>query len=695
VGEGLKKRVFDALRFSIEGFLSFEPNHLSAVDHLESSRQNSLILLYRLLFILFAEDRKLLPFRVDRAYTDNRSLGRFRDEIASRLDHIEDGREAEYPAESCALWDDLLTLFDLIDRGAARYKVPAYNGGLFDSASHPFLSVNKLPDRFLARVIDQLGRAPDPAHPTGGVVRVDYRDLAIQHLGNVYEGLLELQPHFASEDMIVVRKAAKDEERVIPNRPPIPQGFVPLGVAYKKGSVYLLTEKGERRASGSYYTPNDIVDDIVEATLGPVCDGIHRGLQEEIASLERQMIASSGKEREALATDLQNLRVGFDRRILRLCVLDPAMGSGHFLLRTCQYLAEQIATNPNTRDPIEENLQGEESTLTYWKRRVVESCLYGVDRNPLAVELAKLALWLETVAVAHPLTFLDYRLREGDSLVGASIDVLHGLPDAPPLVANQFREELQSGLPAFFQALQEIHETPSNSVLQVKQKEKLLRERLEPVREPFRRVADLWCATFFQRPARLSLEDYHKATSKLRTPRLLRSLLNESPFHELLLAQDAHGVRPFHWELEFPEVFFDSDKPRENPGFQAILGNPPYDVLSEKEIGRDVAHVKQFYKFWPLYQPSFVGKNNLYKLFVCRALGLLAEGGRLGFITPMPILGDEQASGVRKEILRVGAFSKIEAFPQKDIPSKRVFPDAKLSRSYFKTLRKTIMKQAI
>lgn len=680
VGEGLKQRVFDALRFSIEGFLSHEPNQLSPVSDLESSRQNSLILLYRLLFILFAEDRKLLPYHIDRSYTDNRSLGRFRDEIASKLDRIEDGREPEYPPESCALWDDLLTLFDLIDRGAARYKVPAYNGGLFDGGSHVFLSANKMPDRYLARVIDQLARAPDPAHPAGGIVRVDYRDLAIQHLGNVYEGLLELQPHFASEDMIVVRKAADDEVRVIPNRPPIARGFVPTGITYRKGSVYLLTEKGERRASGSYYTPNDIVDDIVEATLGPVCKEIDRSLHEEITNVERRIGQSTGKEREALSDNLLKLRTDYDQRILRLRILDPAMGSGHFLLRACQYLAEQIATNPNTRDPIAERLQGEESTLTYWKRRVVETCLYGVDRNPLAVELAKLALWLETVAVEHPLTFLDYRFRDGDSLIGASLDVLHGLPDAPPLVTNQFKEGLRANLPAFFQELQNIEDTPSDTVLQVKQKEKLLHEKLEPTREPFRRVADLWCSTFFVAPStRLTLEDYRRATSKLRTPRALRALLNESPFKELLQAQKEEGVTPFHWELEFPEVFFDAERPRPNPGFDAILGNPPYDVLSEKEIGRDLSHLKAFYRFWPLYQPSFIGKNNLYKLFVCRALGLLSEGGRLGFITPMPILGDEQASGVRKEILRLGAFAKIEAFPQKDNPAKRVFPDAKLS----------------
>lgn len=689
VGEGLKQRVFDALRFSIEGFLSHEPNQLAPDADLETCRQNSLILLYRLLFILFAEDRKLLPYHVDRAYTDNRSLGRFRDEISSRLDRIEDSREPEYPPQSCGLWDDLLTLFDLIDRGASRYKVPAYNGGLFDSGRHPFLSERKMPDRYLARVIDQLARAPDPAHPTGGVVRVDYRDLAIQHLGNVYEGLLELQPHFASEDMVVVRKASDDEERVVPSRQPPPRGFVSAGITYKKGSVYLLTEKGERRASGSYYTPNDIVDDIVDATLGPLCDEIDNTIRQEITNTEQQIARSTGSDRETLGLNLRQLRADFDRRVLGLRVLDPAMGSGHFLLRACQYLAEQIATNPHTRDPIAEKLQGDESTLAYWKRRVVETCLYGVDRNALAVELAKLALWLETVAVDHPLTFLDYRLRHGDSLIGASLDLLHALPDAPPLMTNYFKDELREALPAFFQAFQEIQSTPSNTVEQVKQKDKLFREKLEPARDPFRRVADLWCSVFFVPPAaRPSLDDYRKAAGKLKTPRALRALLNQPPFQQLLQAPAAEGITPFHWQLEFPEVFFEDQEPRPNPGFHAVLGNPPYDVLSEKEIGRDLSHVKEFYRFWTLYQPSFVGKNNLYKLFVCKALDLLTEGGRLGFITPMPILGDEQASGVRKEILRTGAFTKIEAFPQKDNPAKRVFPDAKLSTAIV-TLQKT------
>ena len=143
---------------------------------------------------MFAEDRRLLPYRMNRNYTDNRSLGRHRDEIASRLDRIKNDMEADFPHDSTAIWEDLQSLFDLVDAGHRRYDVTEYNGGLFDSEAHPFLNENCIADPYMARVIDQLGRAVDPLHPRAGLFRVDYRDLAIQHLGDIYEGLLELQP---------------------------------------------------------------------------------------------------------------------------------------------------------------------------------------------------------------------------------------------------------------------------------------------------------------------------------------------------------------------------------------------------------------------------------------------------------------------------------------------------------------------
>jgi len=219
VGEDLKERVFEALRICIEGFLSVPENQLNPEYDLELCKSQSLILLYRLLFIMFAEDRSLLPYRVNRTYTRNRSLARHRDQIASRLDARD---EEEYSSAEFSLWDDVTDLFDLIENGHGTYGVPAY-GGLFDAEQSDFLATKRIPDSHLAHVIDQLGRARDPAHPKDdGLFRVDYRDLAVQQLGGVYEGLLELVPRYATNRMIVVRQLRGDRrtERVLPTGEP-------------------------------------------------------------------------------------------------------------------------------------------------------------------------------------------------------------------------------------------------------------------------------------------------------------------------------------------------------------------------------------------------------------------------------------------------------------------------------------------
>src|SRR5262249_29132413 len=133
--------------------------------------------------------------------------------------------------------------------------------------------------------------------------------------------------------------------------------------------------------------------------------------------------------------------------LLQLRVLDPSMGSGHFLLRACQYLAEEIATNPHTSLPdVPAGSQGE-ATIAYWKRQVVEKCLFGVDMNSLAVELAKLALWLETVAANQPLSFLDHHLRHGNSLVGATVSRMGSLPYEGELHSHAFADSVKETLP--------------------------------------------------------------------------------------------------------------------------------------------------------------------------------------------------------------------------------------------------------
>ena len=170
------------------------------------------------------------------------------------------------------------------------------------------------------------------------------------------------------------------------------------------------------------------------------------------------------------------------------------MGSGHFLIRACQYLAEEIATNPYTSDPGADDLDGDESTITFWKRRVAENCIHGVDVNPMAVELAKLALWLETVAADAPLTFLDHHLQCGDSLMGVTIKRLNSLPGDEGLLEGQFTREVEAALPALLEPLAAISDIKSDTAEHVKDRERIYKRRFRPGLRRFSAIADLWTA---------------------------------------------------------------------------------------------------------------------------------------------------------------------------------------------------------
>ena len=678
VGEELKDRVFEALRLSVEGFISHAPNALDADVDLQLCQEQSLLLLYRILFVLYGEDRGLLPYRTNRTYTNNRSLARRRDEVAGRLDQVAQGiRVADYDPASTTLWDDLKDLFDLIDNGHRTYGVQAYNGGLFDTEANPFLAQKALPDWYLARIVDQLGRAPQPGRPSYELYRVDYRDLAIQQLGSVYEGLLELKPRFAAVDMHVVRSANGKQERVVPALGPVPDGFIAIDVSYRQGTIYLATDKGERRRTGSYYTPDHIVDHIVETALGARCAEINQALNSELAAL-RVILGETqdGPEIARLQAELAALERSYDERILDIKVLDPAMGSGHFLIRACQYLAEDIATNPHTFDAAIEAATGDEPTIIYWKRRVAENCLHGVDLNRMAVELAKLALWLETAAADAPLTFLDHHLRYGDSVVGARIDRIGSLPRDRGLMSGQFSAAVETALPSLLAPLQTIAEIGSATVDEVHRKEEIFRRQFLPVQRRFCAIADLWVKAAML-PRSVDRRHYAELIGALSTPRaferMLQTIAETAP-------ETTVATIPFHWELAFPHVFLRPDRAR---GFDVIIGNPPYEVISSAETNQDVGPLKRFIANDTSLDATAVGKNNLYKIFIARSVELLADGGYLSFIVPMAVLGDEQASGIRGLLLDQGAFQAVHAFPQKDNVAARVFADAKLSTALF------------
>lgn len=672
VGGELKENVYQALNILGQGFLKTLGNDLRET-HLKEIHDNSLILLYRLLFILYAEYRGLLPIGGNRLYTEGYSLDALKKEIAARLD-----RSELIATSTHGYWNKLKELFEIINIGNTELEVHPYNGGLFDPKKHKFLEKYRVGDLFIAKAVDLLSRSRDRAY-------IDYGSLDIRHLGSIYEGLLEYKLRVAEEDVIPIKEKGKEifitlEEAKKAKKKTKEEEIV------RKGDVYLVTDKGERKATGSYYTPEYIVKYIIENTLRPIIEDKRKKVGKKVQEIKEKIKKARGYNREFLERELRKAEGNLIDEIFSIKVLDPAMGSGHFLVEAINFLAraliEALGESPE---------EVGEDEIRWARREVVEKCIFGVDINSLAVELAKLSLWLYTVAKNRPLNFLDHHLRCGNSLIGAGIDDLAILPDLRKkkedvgykqlnLFESVFKEKVNILLAAFAQ----IEGLPSDTVEQIREKEELYQD-FRNIVSRFQDVADVWTSTYFGNDEVYNW--YAKLENNLRaTDEEWKKLSQESWFKKAKEIGDEK--RFFHWELEFPEIFFEGHRRKENPGFDAVVGNPPYDVISDKEQGSEVEKDKNFYTSINAFKSSVGSKLNFYRLFVGRSLDILVKNGMHGFITPMALLADKQARPLRKVLLEQNCFNKIEAFPQKDDPSNRVFQDAKLSTCFY-VIRKT------
>ena len=605
ISENLKQQVYAALRHISQGFLDYPPNHLSPdAATLKTIYDNSLIVLYRLLFVFYAEARELLPLRESEQYRDYYSL----EAIKRRVAYLNDSGK-KLLSSSATFWSLLRELFGIINAGSPPLQVATFNGGLFDPKSHPFLEEKKIGDAHLLQALDMLARV-DKKY-------IDYRDLAERHLGTIYEGLLEyhLEP-----------------------TPPM-DGW----------SVDLLNDKGERKATGSFYTPDYIVKYIVDQTVGPAVRRAVEGVTDESAQVQA---------------------------ILAVNVCDPSMGSGHFLVEATEYIARFLvdlgvapALTPNPSPsgrgefglPLPEGEgwgEGRESDMAYWKRRVAQSCIYGVDLNPLAVDLAKLSLWLVTVAKNKPLSFLDHHLRCGNALIGARLDDLHMNGTAK---ANGHAKKAQSAVAAgqlmlldddaFRQSMSSavdtmwlIEDKAANTVEEVKEQEQTYRDMRADLTRTYGRLANLTTAQHFglniPSDLRNALTDY--ATG--RGVAAVRQII------ELLDQADtiADQRRFFHWELEFPEVFFDHHGVPlgKAAGFDAVVGNPPYiRSLRLKE-----SDVRAWAYYAATYQAAATHKYDIYLCFADQGLRLLNQAAHLGLIMPNKWLTTQVGEALRASV---------------------------------------------
>jgi len=370
---------------------------------------------------------------------------------------------------------------------------------------------------------------------------------------------------------------------------------------------------------------------------------------------------------------------GYDpiERILRLKILDPAMGSGHFLVEATDFLARELlkvlSGEPLGRFAKEMEIkeaqepygktEPEEEDIRWARREVVEKCIFGVDLNPLAVELAKLSLWLYTVSRNRPLNFLDHHLRCGNSLIGANIANLAKFPELKKQKAKKgpvqiglfesiFREKISILLKSF--ELIETH--PSDTVQQIREKERLYQD-FRTIVSRFQDVANVWTSVYFGNE--IDFGTYQRLQTELRSPEEKWKKLSQEPWFKK--AKDIAEEKDFfHWDLEFPEVFFEGDRRKENPGFDAVIGNPPYGSFLTKE---ERSYTSVFYE-------SSGTTFDVFGLFIERGTSVLKNKQFISLIVPSGWLTAIEHIHLRTFILSSQCPQKIVHLPYD------VFPDA-------------------
>lgn len=699
-------------------------------EYLDEVRESALVLLYRLLFLFYAEDRNLLPIR-DTRYAPY-SVRQIRERVR---DDIDSGKV--FSTRAANIWRDLQGVFLLIDEGDDAVGMPAYNGGLFDRTRAPLLERTRVSDSVMAPIIDMLSRRTDDLLKPW----INYRDLSVAHLGGIYERLLEYK-------------------------------LVHESVADGPGRIVATPASFARKVSGSYYTHDDLVRLVLRESVGLLA-------QEKLASFSRLIKKLAEKSSLTHADEAVLNEKDPASLILELKLCDPAMGSGHFLVALVDDLADRVleaiasaahevnelpgaalwvengrpwqspvlAKVAATRRSIRQTAIAHGWSVTdaqlddrhIVRRMILKKTIFGVDKNPMAVELAKTALWLHTFTVGAPLSFLDHHLKVGDSLHGEQLrQVQQGLQQLGALLLQSEFDRLREA-EKLIAKVADLTDADMAEAFESKKLAKMADEQIAPLT----RVLDFWRALRWIVPgwpvdkaSRLAKLLRGNSSEEKRTLDGLVALLDPtlnlvgvlsqgavdgsnpaaSQANELIARCKALTAREsfFHWWSAFPTVFTGA-----NAGFDAIIGNPPWDRIKLQEVEwfaeRDLAIAAQTRasdrkrligqlksskaELWEEYVEAVVrsesnarvvgngkdgggdypllggGDVNLYSLFVERSMKLVAPQGVVAILTPSGIAGDKGAADFFRLITSSGRLGGLYDFENRKV----FFPDVHAS----------------
>lgn len=676
VAASLSRVVFDQVFPSLARALAESAPEAS----LDDVRDAALVLLYRLLFLLYAEDRDLLPVNDDRY--DDYALRPVRLDIGERVTNGD-----TFSSTAAKVWAHISDLSRIVDKGDASVGIPPYNGGLFATSGTTLLGSARIPDSVMAPALDALSFE----RSTGQRRYINYRDLSVQQLGSIYERLLEFE---------IVRE----------------------GLVGEAGHLTVRPNLFARKNSGSYYTPDELVGLILDETLEPLVEERRDAFSAALEGFSDN--DDEGVRRRALK------HADAAEAILSLRVCDPAMGSGHFLVSLVDTLADHVldamaeaaalGEDIGYVSPLAEKIDDIRATILKnakaagWaideaqlddrhivRRMVLKRCVYGVDKNPMAVELAKVALWLHTFTVGAPLSFIDHHLHAGDSLFGLwvrdAIDKAHGF-----------------GAPLFY-----------DEALKNAQRQALAMKTIEMATDAeiaeAHRSAAMWTDVEAQVGPLDSFVSFMHALDWLNLNRSEKGLIRlwlDGQFGDALAIARGRAEperrrskkedfdaftdiwrrareliaeeRFLNWQIAFPGVWDRWDDEERHGGFDAVVGNPPWDRIKLQQVewfaarrpeialaqrasdrtkmiarlradgdplfedfqkaearASDGARIARDSGHYPLLSR---GDINLYGLFAERARSLVKPSGVVGLVVPSGIGSDLSASAFFREV---------------------------------------------